>query len=188
MSGKPRRDVIFDRILERNPALGLIFPRNRKLKLSDVNDKYLFALSVINGLLKRISLRNSEEANVLEKSLLCLEKQFVVDLRLDDIEDTPKAFKNVELTLSKLSVPQLRRCLIVPDSLDLAEHAGRLLRTVPSKSDMDKRRNWVKKYHIHSANAAQSDGLLVEQVLAHKYGISESKVHKILAGASKFLR
>lgn len=188
MSGKPRRDLIFDRILAQNPGIALASCQDRKLKLSEVDDKYLFALSIINGLLKRISLRNPEEANALEKSLTRLEKQFAVDLLLDDIGDTPKAFKNVELALSKLPVPQLRRRLIVPDCLDLAEHAGRLLRTVPSKSDMDKRRHWVKKYHIQSDNAAQSDGLLVEQVLAHKYGISESKVHKILAAASKFLR
>jgi hypothetical protein len=184
MPGKPRRDVIFDRIFAENPAIALFW--NKKSKLSEA-DKYLFALSVISGLLKRISSRNGEEGKALEESLSRLEQQFASDLRLDEIRDSPKALENVEAALT-LTIPQLRQRLIEPTCLELADEAGRLQRTLPSKNEITKRQAWAASNGIASDDAPGNDSEIIEQVLARKYSISESRVHKILAAASKFLR
>lgn len=183
MPGKPRRDVTFDRILTRHPHVALNLGK-KKVKLS-LGDRYEFSLSIITGLLKRISLRNPEEENALWESLPRLEQRFAARVLLGDRSE---AIEEVVIRLSKLSIPQLRRRLIQPEPLDLIEEAAKLERELPPKIQMKIRRAWAEQYGIKRDNAAESDSVLVEQILARKYRISESRVHKILAAASKSLR
>lgn len=184
MPGKPRRDIIFERILDQNPGLTLTFGKNDLPELT-TEEKLLLYKSIVNGLLKRISLLKPAEAEALSKSLPRLRERFATHLVLDG---PAQASKDIVTSLSRLSVPQLNRRLIGPTSLELAHLAHGLSRTMPPKHEVKKRRDWVEKYGLNAGDAAESDGTLVEHILAHNYNIKESRVHKILAGGSKFLR
>ena len=183
MPGRPRRDIIFERIIKQNP--GLAISLGKKLPELTTEENLLLYKSIVNGLLKRIALLKPAEAEALSKSLARLRERFAAGLVLDS---PAQASKDIVTLLSKLSVPQLNRRLIEPPSLELAHLARGLLRTMPPKHEVKKRRDWAEKYGLNANDAAESDGTLVEHILAYNYKINESRVHKILADASKFLR
>lgn len=183
MPGRPRRDIIFERIIKQNPALAITL--GKKLPELVTEEKLLFYKSIVKGLLKRISLLKPVEAEALSKSLPRLQERFAAELVLDS---PTQASNHVVISLSKMSVPQLNRHLIEPPYFELAHLAHGLLQTMPPKLEEKRRRNWVEKYGLDTSDAAESDGTLVELILAHNYNITASRVHKILASASKLLR
>jgi len=184
MPGRPRRDVTFERIIARNPAFALALGPEKPLKLSSEDNTFLLE-STVKGLLKRLSLRNPKEAEVLRGSLPRLEEHFAL---LVSLGKRDAAEKELVTALSRFSLPQLVRRYVEPTFLELAHIAHGLLRTMPPKNKMKKRSDWVEKFGLNAGEAVESDSALVEYILAHNYNISESRVHKILAGASKFSR
>lgn len=182
MPGKPRRDVTFESILEQNPGLRLAISKINFPELTG-NEKIILLAGIVTGLLKRISQRNSKEAELLLKNFPRLEKAFSLSVACGERVDGEKQL----IADLQLTIPQLAQRL-EPTPLQLAEEAGTLLRKMPQKKHMTNRKKWVSGLGLGSNDAIESDGMLVERILAYRHKLSESRVRKILAGASKFSR
>lgn len=182
MPGKPRRDVTFERILQQHPGLRLTLGKKNFPKLT-ISDKLLLFEAIVTGLLKRISRRNSKEAEVLFKNFPRLEEAFSLSVVCGKRQDGLKRL----IADLQLTIPQLALRL-EPTPLELAEEADILLRNLPQKKRMTERQAWVSLLGLDPNDAIESDGMLVELILAYRHNLSESRVRKILAGASKFLR
>ena len=182
MPGRPHRHIQFRRFLDRRP--GLVLTLSGKRIQLPTKDKMLLLESIIMGLLQRIERKNRKEAEYLLSSFPRLEEQFAALIVEDKVNE---AYQAVAKQLSRYTIPDLMRRLIEPTPLDLSKHASDLLSNMPQKSEMKKRNDWVSKFGLDPYEATEPDGALVELILAHHYDLPESRIHKILAGASKFL-
>ena len=184
MPRRPYRHKVLEKLPPHDPMRDI----GPMLRLSR-DELFYFADAVITGLLKRLERKTSREAEAAEHAIAFVLKRFGPFAREHGVEAAQEATRILVANLSPRAADRGRG----PDPMRLLMENSDLVKTVSRLPSYQKRKDWLVRTERlterHAEELAPHKGAeLVERILAMRHRKSPSKMHKLLAQASKAVR
>ena len=181
MPGKPHRFRVYQRLVES-------FPEPQPLS---TEEQEVLSRAMRRGLIARLERVAPNEAEAVQKSMLFWQRifgLFVQTLGLAKAEGIATAW------IAKVSLKDMKKVEKSLDavSLQLLFEYSALVKGIPGRyKDLRGRKVWLKNQGVNTRLVEEvvldSDADMAEEILAKRHGMSLSKVHKILAKATKMI-
>lgn len=169
-----------------------VFPRDRDHKCQPPDspeERALFWMTVVKGLLKRLKRCDEGEARVAQAAIdMAWYNSWPWARQVDGVEAAREDTFELVADLSKKELNTLMK----PAPLKLLGEYQDLVNTMPAQATFVKRRDWLLKQGVDQQRAeelaAYQGAELAEFVIAYRHKMSVSQLHKTLAIDGKRLK